>query len=174
MAQAVGVIGMMSVILKLFGLTVKLAQSAVLGTDPQHRVIVFRDGVHPSSGQARRIVWIVLKADKSFRFPFEPVEPLHGADIKFTLAVCKDRPDFIVAKAVFIRFIVFVYGKPVSIIPIQSVPGSKPHQPPLVLRNGKHRTLGKPVFNGQVFKLDIYLRPGRQCIDGRQNPDDQH
>ena len=98
-AQAVGQIGIMLVECELVGQLVVLAQTASVGTKPQHAGSVLVNRPHSIAAQAVQVVRIVPIACELIPITIEQVEPVLSPDPQPSGPVLQNRPHSVVAQA---------------------------------------------------------------------------
>jgi hypothetical protein len=82
----------------------------------------------------------------------EPVQPIIGTNPEIVIAVFVNKADIIVAYTIRILRVVPVDRHLITIIPVQAIAGTEPHEAPVILENTFDGTVGKTLFAGDMFK----------------------
>jgi hypothetical protein len=131
---------------------VETIQSSTKSADPKRPVLVFINAVHEVMAQSFRIRRIVPETRKLIVPGVEPVQTIISTDPEMMIAVFVDKADIIVAYAIRIPWVVPVNRHLITIIPVQAIAGTEPHESAMILENNFDGTVGQTLFVGNMFE----------------------
>ena len=148
---------------KLICTTVEKDKSIRHGADPHVVILVGAGSDQVVCGNAGRVIGVVLVTDKMFAVTVEHVQSTaRRGDPEIALAVLGDVRDVIVAQAGLIVLIFLVDRYVVTVVPVQSILRTEPHESAAVLKNGKHIALGEAVFVAEPLELQVLILCGQR------------
>src|SRR5579864_2715718 len=100
---------------------------------------VFNDRSHIIQTDTGRIMVPVFESPEIIFLPVEPVKPVDGSNPEIVVTVLIYATDIIIAQTISVGRIIPVNLDFISVIPVESVAGTKPDKSQAVLKNGFNR-----------------------------------
>ena len=145
--KAVGVFWIMSVVRELLRLPIKSVKPPAECRDPECPRSVFIDYLDVIAAQTLGIIGIVLVTGKLSCLSVESIEASTSCpDPEQACFVFVETPDEVAAQGVGIIGIFLDYSEAVAVVFVQTVFGTKPHEPLAVLQNAHNRALRQALF----------------------------
>ena len=112
---------------------VEAIEAAAGRPDPEAAAVVFQERGDAVMAEAIAILVAVFIANKMISSGVQPIQAIGGADPELVVAVFADAADIAVAEAVAVCLFIPVNDHLISVVPVETVPGTDPDKSEAIL-----------------------------------------
>src|SRR4030095_15504109 len=132
---------------------IELVEAAVLGTEPEIAVTVLDHALDRSASERVTVIRVMQVTCTALGPGIESIHPGAGGNPQISFVILHQILEEVGAQAarvVRVVLVLLLHDEAVTVIPIEAVAGSKPHEPAAILQNVDHVALREAVVGREM------------------------